>query len=87
MEKEQLGLLFDLYNFASLVSAALRTGAVRHFLFVAVGTLRQRVPGERVMGATRGGALLGMSAFRIRHDDSFSVASCQYPVASQTRAS
>src|ERR1700691_5260992 len=29
------------------------------------------------MGATRGGALLGMSAFRIRHDDSFIARSSQ----------
>jgi hypothetical protein len=41
--ERKLGLLFDLYNFAALVGAALRAGAVWHFLLVAVGTLRQRV--------------------------------------------
>jgi len=63
----QLRLLCDLYDFAALVGPALRASAVWHLLFVAVRTLRQRVFRERVMRAPGGGALLRMSAFRIRH--------------------
>ena len=41
--ERNLGLLFDLNDFAALVGPALRAGAVRHFPLMAVRTLRQRV--------------------------------------------
>ena len=86
-EGRKLGLLFDLKNFAALVVAALGAGAVRQFLLVAVGTLGEREPGERVMGAASGGALLGVSAFWIRHDDSFGSSQLQAPSSQGNRFS
>src|SRR5271169_819894 len=67
----ELRLLRDLYNFAPLVSPTLRASAVWHLLLMAVRTLRQRVRRKRVMRPPSSGAPLRMSAFRIRHDDSF----------------
>ncbi|SPE40546.1 hypothetical protein SBA7_1400003 [Candidatus Sulfotelmatobacter sp. SbA7] len=56
--RRELGLLCDLDHFAALVRSAFRASAVRHFLLVAVRTLRKRVLGKRVMRPPRGGALL-----------------------------
>jgi hypothetical protein len=57
----------NLNHFAAFVAAAVRTGAVRKLGFVAIGALG--VPGDlqMVVRPARGGALLGMSSFRIWH--------------------
>ena len=47
---------FDVQYFAALVIAALRAGAMWHFLFVTVRTLRQRVPLKRVVRPAIAGA-------------------------------
>ena len=78
--RRKLGLLSNLEYFAALVVSALRAGAVRHLVFVAIRTLRQRVFRQRVMRAARGRALLGVSAFWIGHENfcsRFSVFSSQ----------
>jgi hypothetical protein len=69
---KNLAGFLDVEDFSPLIVPALRTGAVRHFPFVAVGTLREAVALQSVMGAPGGGALLRMSTFWIRHGfDSF----------------
>jgi len=68
----KLAGFLDVKNFAPLIVPALRTGTVRHFPFVAVGTLRETVALQSIMGAPGRGALLRMSTFWIRHGfDSF----------------
>jgi hypothetical protein len=64
---KNLAGFLDVENFSPLIVPALRTGTVRHFPFVAVGTLREAVALQSVMGAPGGGALLRMSTFWIRH--------------------
>jgi hypothetical protein len=62
------GLFFrDFDDFAAFVSAAVRTGAMGKFGFVAIGALGAACDFQMVVRAARGGALLGVSAFRIRH--------------------
>src|SRR5581483_1233754 len=56
-----LGGFFDVENFASLVVAALRAGAVRHLLFMTVGTLGERMAFDRIMRAAIATACFGMS--------------------------
>src|SRR5882672_6981446 len=81
---KKLGLLFDLEDFAALVVSALRADAVRQLLLVTVGTLGERVLGERVVGAASRCAFLRVSAFRIWHDDSLWALSCQLSVLRKT---
>jgi len=63
------GSLFfrNLNYFAAFIAATMRTGAVRKLGFVAIGALGAAGDLEMVMGPACGGALLGVSAFRIRH--------------------
>jgi len=63
------GALFfrNLNHFAAFIAAAMRTGTVREFGFVAIGALGAASDLEMVMGPAGGGALLGVSAFRIWH--------------------
>lgn len=58
---------FDVENFASLIVSALRARAVGHFLLVAVGTFGKAMTLQKIVGAPRRGALLGVSSFWIRH--------------------
>ena len=48
---KKLGLLFDLEDFAALVVSAFRAGAMRHLLFMTVGTLGKRMPGQKIVCA------------------------------------
>jgi hypothetical protein len=57
----------NLDHFPAFIAAAMRTGAVREFGFVAIGALGAAGDLEMVMGPAGGGALLGVSAFRIWH--------------------
>jgi hypothetical protein len=57
----------NLNYFAAFIAAAMRTGAVRELGFVAIGALGAASDLEMVMGPASGGALLGVSAFRIWH--------------------
>jgi len=62
-------LFFDhLDHFAPLVFATVGADAVRELGFVAVRAFRHHGPPERIVGAARRGAALGMSAFGIRHN-------------------
>src|ERR1700758_1594198 len=63
----ELAGFFDVENFASLIVSALGAGAVRHFLFVTVGALGKAMALQSIVGAPRGGALLGVATFWIRH--------------------
>lgn len=67
----KLAGFLNLDNFAPLIVPALGAGAVRHFLFVAVGTLGKAVAFESVVGAPGRGALLRVSPFWIRHGSKF----------------
>ncbi len=67
----RLAGFFDVENFASLIVPALGTGAVRHLLLVAVRALGKAVGLESIVGAPGGSALLGVSAFWIRHGIEF----------------
>ena len=60
-------------DFATLVLSALRADAVGLFRFVAVRALGARGLGQCVVGAASLRALVGMSAFRIRHGVSLSL--------------
>ena len=61
-------LLFgDFDDFAALVLAALRAGAMRQFRLVAVRALRRSGQAQVIVRAAGRGAPLGMSTFRIRH--------------------
>ena len=60
-------LLHHLDNFAPLVFPAVRAHAVRQLGLMTVRALRQAGLLQRVMRASRRGALFGMSSFRIRH--------------------
>src|SRR5579864_6505642 len=64
----RLAGFLDFHDFAPFVVPALGAGAMRHLLFVAVWTLRQRVFGQRIVRPPRRGAFLGVSPFRIRHE-------------------
>jgi len=57
----------NLDHFAALVAATVRTGAVRKLRFVAIGALGVAEHAQMVVSPARGGSLLGVSAFRIRH--------------------
>jgi hypothetical protein len=57
----------NLNYFAAFIAATMRAGAVRKFGFVAVGALGAAGDLEMVVGPAGGGALLGVSAFRIWH--------------------
>jgi hypothetical protein len=69
MELTISGALFfrDFDHFAALVAAAMRTGAVRKLRFVAIGALGVAEHAQMVVSPARGGALLGVSSFWIRH--------------------
>src|SRR5437660_3551496 len=64
----RLAGFLDFHDFAPFVVPALGAGAMRHLFFVAVWTLRQRVLGQRIVRPPRRGAFLGVSPFRIRHE-------------------
>src|ERR1700678_1205110 len=57
----------NLDHFATFIAAAMRTGAVGEFRFVAIGALGVAGYAQMVMGPARGRSLLGVSAFWIRH--------------------
>ena len=57
----------DFDDFAALVLAALRAGAMGEFRLVAVGALGHAGHTEVIMSAAGGSPALGVSAFRIRH--------------------
>jgi hypothetical protein len=63
------GALFfrNLDHFPAFVAAAMRTDAVRKLRFVAIGALGAASDVQMVVSPARGGALLGVSAFRIWH--------------------
>jgi hypothetical protein len=63
------GSLFfrNLNHFAAFIAATMWAGAVRELGFVAIGALGAAGDLEMVMGPAGGGALLGVSAFRIWH--------------------
>lgn len=69
------GLGFDnLYDFAALILATMRAGAMGANFFMAVGALRELGDGQSVVGAAGGSAALGVAAFWIRHSSlSFSI--------------
>ena len=57
----------NLNHFAALIAPAMRTGAVRELGFVAIGALGDAGFLEMIVRPSGGGALLGVSAFRIGH--------------------
>src|SRR5579864_4756241 len=59
--------LLGVEDLAAFVVSAFGTDAVRHLLFVAVRTFRQRVRSEKVVGATASGSSFGVPSFWIRH--------------------
>jgi len=59
--------LLRLEDLAAFVMSAFGTDAVRHLLFVAVGTFRQRIGSEKVVSAAASGTSLGVPPFWIRH--------------------
>jgi hypothetical protein len=62
------GLFFrNLDHFAAFVAATMWTGAVRKLRFVAIGALGAAGYLQMVVRPARGGALLGVSSFRIWH--------------------
>jgi hypothetical protein len=63
------GVLFflNLNHFTALIAAAMRTGAVWKLRFVAIGALGAAGDLQMVVRPACGGALLGVSSFRIRH--------------------
>jgi hypothetical protein len=69
MELTLFGSLFfrDLDHFTALVLAAMRAGAMWKLRFVAIGALGVAEHAQMIVSASRGGALLGVSSFRIRH--------------------
>jgi hypothetical protein len=60
-------LFRNLNHFSAFVAAAMRTGAVGKLGLVTIGALGVAEHLEVVVGAARGGALFGVSTFRIRH--------------------
>jgi hypothetical protein len=66
---EAQGTLFfrNLDHFPAFVAAAMRTGAVGELGLVAIGALGVAGHAQMVVGPARGGSLLGVSAFWIRH--------------------
>jgi hypothetical protein len=69
MEKTISGALFfrDLDHFTAFITAAMRAGAVGKLRFVAIGAFGAPSNAQMIVSPARGGALLGVSAFRIRH--------------------
>jgi hypothetical protein len=69
MDMTLLGKLFfrDLDHFAAFVAAAVRTSPVRELRFVTIWALSVAERAQMVVRPARGGALLGVSSFRIRH--------------------
>jgi hypothetical protein len=69
MELTFYGALFfrNLNHFAAFIAAAMRTGAMWEFRFVAIGALGMAEGAQMVVSPAGGGALLGVSSFRIRH--------------------
>ena len=57
----------NLDHFAAFVAAAMRAGAVGKLRLVAIGALGAAGDLQMVVGPAGGGALLGVSAFRIWH--------------------
>src|SRR5215813_9060227 len=70
---DELAGFFDVQNFSAFIVPALGTRTVRHFFLVAIRTFRQRVPLQRVVGATVAGARFRMSTFRVCHGILFSL--------------
>src|SRR5437588_9966749 len=70
--------LLGFEDLAAFVVSAFGTHAVRHFLLVAVGTLRQRVGSEKIVGAATSGASLGVPPFWIRHGSRFLTSAVSY---------
>jgi hypothetical protein len=64
-------LRLDFDDFAPLVVAALRAGAVRELAFVAIRALGERARGQEIMRTPARAARLGVSPFRIRHNNLF----------------
>src|SRR6266853_4016349 len=62
-----LGGLFYFHHFTALVVTALRAYAMRHFLFMAIRTLRGGVCGQKVMCAAARGACFRVPPFWIWH--------------------
>jgi hypothetical protein len=71
---QKLAGFFDVENFAALIVATLGAGAMGHLFLVTVGALSKGMSLESVMGAPRRCALLGVSAFWIRHGSKFLLA-------------
>src|SRR5271169_3361081 len=61
--------LFDLNDLAALIVAALGAGTMRQLALVAIGTLRQRWRRQMIVRPALGCARLGMTPFRIRHEN------------------
>jgi hypothetical protein len=59
--------LDDFDHFAALVETAARAGAMGQLLLMALGALGDAGAGQPIMGATGGGAALGVAALGIRH--------------------
>ena len=63
----RLAGFLDLYHFAALVIPTLGACAMRHLLFVAVGTLGKGVFRQGIMGPPGRGSFLRVAPFWIRH--------------------
>jgi hypothetical protein len=69
MDMTVFGALFfrDLDHFTAFVAAAMRAGAMGKLWFVAIGALGVALHLQVIVRPARGGALLGVSSFWIRH--------------------
>jgi hypothetical protein len=69
MELTVCGALFfrDFDHFAALVLAAMRTSSMGKLRFVTIGALGVAEHAQMIVSPPRGGALLGVSSFWIRH--------------------
>ena len=77
---------FNIEDFASFIVTALGAGAVRHLFLVAVGALGKAVRLQRIVSAPGGGAFLGVSPFRIRHDSKFLSRKPRWPAAENPKS-
>src|SRR5690348_5830406 len=68
--------LFCVEDLATFIVSTFGTCAVRHLLLMTVGTLRQRIRSQIVVGAATSGASLGVPPFWIRHGSSFLLGIC-----------
>ena len=70
--------LFNLNDFAALIVAALRAGAMRQFALVTVGTFGERLRCQVIVGAPLGCTRLGVAPFWIWHENLAIILALQY---------